>query len=551
MKFLDQLFSKKKILKSSNEPSPSAYSGGRRSAGYSGATRSSGAKFDYGLSTSSPSRLLDHTGLRQQARDAYHDTPQAKALVDRFADSVVDIGLRLELNPKAEILGIDPKKLEAWSAYVEEAFDSWAHSKTCHRAQNMNFYQAQRLYAIQQQRDNDQFIRLFYSSSKDLLNPLQFEMFDPNQIRGHGWTSTWAQIFNDDGIIRNADGTEKSYLVWYRNQDIEGKFEYAEIPRLGSRSKLPHMIHGFYTEYAGQKRGFSRLAHAIQEFENITDFSLSVIKKAINISSFLMAVENDQQDPSDPLEDIARIPGGAGPAASMFGSKSFEDKEPTQEELDLYSTIPNYTPIPEATLSNPGSLGFFNLAKGDKLKLIGDKAASDSYDSFVTAFTSHLSASMGMPVEVLLMKFSSNYSASRAALILFWRIAQIWQHEMASDFLDPVFETWLSLEIASGRIQAPGWSDPLLRRAWVNCTWIGAPMPNIDPQKTANADRAYVEMGATTLERVSRNLNGSSSKSNREKLRREYSELPTPPWSNWDDGDGPTIVERPANNDDD
>jgi hypothetical protein len=62
-------------------------------------------------------------------------------------------------------------------------------------------------------------------------------------------------------------------------------------------------------------------------------------------------------------------------------------------------------------------------------------------------------------------------------------------------------------------------------------------MPNIDPVKTATADRAYVELGAQTLDDVARNYNGSSGKSNRAKIKRQYEELATPSWG-WPGGGG-------------
>jgi capsid protein len=96
--------------------------------------------------------------------------------------------------------------------------------------------------------------------------------------------------------------------------------------------------------------------------------------------------------------------------------------------------------------------------------------------------------------------------------------------------LNVVYENWLAGEIAAGRVAAPGWSDARMRAAWLKNQWIGAPMPNIDPTKTANADMLYAEMGAQTLDRVALNYNGSSGKANRAKLRREYSELPPAPW---------------------
>jgi capsid protein len=105
------------------------------------------------------------------------------------------------------------------------------------------------------------------------------------------------------------------------------------------------------------------------------------------------------------------------------------------------------------------------------------------------------------------------------------------REEMAADFLDPVYESWLSEEIAAGRISCPGWSDYRLRAAWLCCEWAGSPMPNIDPQKSAEADRAYVELGAQTLDDVARNFNGSSGKANRAKNARMFEEWPTPPWN--------------------
>ena len=101
---------------------------------------------------------------------------------------------------------------------------------------------------------------------------------------------------------------------------------------------------------------------------------------------------------------------------------------------------------------------------------------------------------------------------------------------MNADLNNTVYEMFLSEVIAAGRISAPGWSDPRLRAAWLNARWIGVPMPNIDPQKTAVADTKYAELGAQTLDRIARNFNGSSGKANRAKLKREYGELPPSPF---------------------
>lgn len=488
--------------------------------------RSGGAKYDYGLSASGAPRIFNHRLLRRNARDAYHDTPQAKSLVDRFADTVADIGLMLEAAPKAELLGISMEQAEAWAKEVESRFDSFCRDKKQNRSETMTFYQSQRKYQIFQHRDNDMFTRLYYSKERNLQSPLQFEFIDPDQIRGDATTSTSGIQSSLDGIERDNRGREKSYKVWIQKKNKPNEYEDVTIQRVGPKSGRLFMLHGFDGVYAGQGRGFSKLAFALQEFENITDFSLAQIKKAINQSNITMSVKPSENNPaSNPFEDILTN-NGAGPLASS----TFE--EPTTEEINATGMPVSYCPIPEATMAAPGSVGVFNLMEGEELKPFSNSAPSDSFSSFVDAFTSYLSAGSGMPIEVLLMKFGSNYSASRASLILFWRIAQVWREEMAADYLNPVYHMWISEEIAAGRIVAPGFSDPRMKAAWLNNRWIGSPMPNIDPMRTASADKLYAELGAHDLDRIARNLNGSDGSANRAKLARQYEELPNAPWLN-------------------
>jgi len=485
---------------------------------------SGGAKWAYGMSSYAPAQMFDANALRRAARSAYHETPQARALVDRYADTVVDSGLFLESTPNFRILGISAEEAEDWSRDVEERFNLWASCKEQHRSGTMNFYQFQRFYQIGQQRDNDNFVRLFYSANRELLNPLQYESMDPDQIRGNAYVSTYATYFDGDGIVRDSQGREKGYKVWYKDPATK-EYVTTTIPRVGPKSKRLFMLHGFTKEYTAQGRGYSRISHALQDFENLTDFTSAQIKKAINQSNITMYVKPSDSNPSsNPFEDIATNRGVSIPTP---------DAAVVQDTGEQFTTGPavDYTAIPEVTLDTPGSVGVFNLNEGEDLKSFDNSAPSDGYSTFVDAFTSYLSASSGMPLEVLLMKFNQNYSASRGALILFWRVAQIWRNEMASDFLNPVYKMWLSEEIAAGRISALGWMDPRRRAAWLNAKWLGAPMPNIDPMKTAKADMAYMEMGAQTGDMVARNLNGSDGASNRAKLTREYGELPRPPWN--------------------
>lgn len=501
----------------------------------------SGAKYRSGMSRSPNINIHDHFSLRQYARDEMYDSIFARSIVERYADTVVDRGLFLKPTPEAEILGITSEQAEEWAEKVAKRFHLWAKSKKSDRSRINNFYQNQYLYHFFQQRDNDMFVRFFYGREKDLINSLQIKMFEPNQIRGYDYTTNYMQYDCDDGIIKNDTGREIKYKIQYYK---DGKYKYEDIPAVGEKSGRIFMIHGFRPEYAGQSRGYSRLAHMLQDFENLTDFKMSHIKKAIAQSSFIAAIENDQMDPSNPLEGKV-----AGPIRE-YGS--FPEPSASAQNItnDALEPVVNWESMPEATFHEPGAALVGNLRRGDKMKYLQDTSPSASFDSFVNSFCSYLAASNGIPIEVVLMKFNANYSASRATLILFWRIAQIWRDEMIADFLTPVYEMWLSEEIASGRISAPGWTDTLMKEAWLCAEWAGSPMPNIDPLKSAQADEKFVELGAQTLDDVARNYNGSSGKANRMKNARQFSELPEPAWGWKNNSNGGDNSKETDNGDD-
>jgi lambda family phage portal protein len=534
--FIDKLFSRfavnavvpveniKKVAYRDNKVDAN-YSGGYSNYSTLGG-KSGGAKWDYGLSSSGASHTIDHYKMRQNARDLFHDSLDARGIIERMADSVVDTGLVLECKPDHKTLGLDPEKAEEWSADVERRFHLYANDKKQHRAGNMNLYQMQRLYEIAQQRDNDIFMRFYYSQSRKLQNPLQFGMIDPNQIRATAFTSTWSQFGYDDGIIKNADGSEKAYKVWLSDPAKPGSYKNLEIPRIGAKSGRTMMIHGFNPEYAGQTRGYARLGFAIQEMENLTDFTSASIKKAINQSNLVLSVENQQKDPEQSFDELVSSSQNALGTVNTSAALSQE----SEEIIDRLALSCNH--LPEATLDTPGSTLVVGNGQGDTIKMLGNSAPADDFKSFIEVFTERLAAAVSIPQEVVLMKFGQNYSASRATLLLFWKVVEMWRLEMAVDFLNPLFESWLTEEIAAGRISAPGWNDPVLKQAWLNCGWIGAPLPSIDPGKEAKARKDNLEMNLTTLEREARNLNGSDAKTNIEKNKKMFKEIAPVPWSN-------------------
>lgn len=479
-----------------------------------------GSKSPGGLSSTGMGRLYDHKSLRANVREMMYDSVHCKTLATRFADTIVNTGLKLRLEPNFRILGITQEAASEWSTSNSERFHLWAKSKDSDRAGVNNFYQNQHLYSFMQQRDNDMFIRLHYSKNRKLISPLQIQFLDADQINGDGYTSTSGYNAFNDGIKRDKTGKETSYDV----SVFDGKNYVQKNISAFSKSGRIQMLHGYKPESAGEQRGKPLYSHLIQELEQITDFKQSHISQAINQSQIMAYVKPSNDAPSsNPMADMAR-PAGPKPSDFLGSNPSCANEITSEESLE-------FNLMDEATFRQPGSTFLANLNSGEDIGTIESTAPSDSFDMFVNAFISHLSASVSMPIEVMLMKFGQNYSASRATLVLLWRVLQQWQAEMAADYMDKVVEMWISEEIAAGRITAPGWSDPRMRAAWCNCRWIGSAIPSIDPKKEADADARRIEIGSTTLDDTAMNYNGSNGESNRAKLKKELPELLVPAFS--------------------
>lgn len=472
---------------------------------YPANSMTSGGKWPSSLSAPGSGVFLNHWALRRGARVAMHESPQGRAIVERKVDAVAYLGLRLEPTPDAGLLGISQQEAAEWSKATASRFHLFASDKKQHRSETMTLYQAMWLYSYFTERDNDIFVRLYYSTDRNLQNPLQFEFLDPDQIRGSSYTTSTGFQPHHDGILRDERGREVGYKVWVRK--LNGRYEEVEVKAKGPKSGRIFMLHGFRPEYAGQGRGFTKLAPILQELENLTDFTLAHIKQAINQALIAGWVKPSSDEDTQPVFDNLTDRG-----VGHFTPDDGEEDTPT-EAVSLIDGDFECQRLPEATFDTPG-IWLQSLTKGADIKFANPNSPSTSYDKFTDSFFKSLSSVSGTPIEVVHMKFGNNFSASRATLLLFWRVVEIERQDMVADFLDPLKEMWMAGEIAAGRISAPGWSDPRLKSAWLKSTWRGAPVPDIDPGKLAKAYREHIEMGTDSAERISQIVSGKSADDN-------------------------------------
>ncbi len=477
--------------------------------------------------------VIDHRALRANGRKVALESTEARLLLNRSTDLVIGTGATLNLEPKYEILGISAETAEKWARNAEMLFDLWASSPRQHRSGQHCFYEEMRLLFRGHKRDNEFFVRLYYSQDPTLILPLQFEIIDPDQIRGDAYTNMTGLIgLTDDGIERDSSGRESAYKIWVQ---VPGslRFESVTIPRTGSKSGRLFMLHGFTPEFAGQGRGFSEFGLDIQNFKSITDFKAASLEKAKNQSNIAMTAESSSDNPT-----IA--PPGFGERAGPALPSSFGTVPALAESVG----DPSYRRFDGPPLP-PGSAVVFDQPGKQKLVPFANTAPVVGQAEYIKGELEPIFASMGTPLEVAFASFKNNYSASQATLILNNLANDVDLFLMAVQCLDPIIEMLFSVAIAIGKMSAPGWQDPILHAAWMAHRWSRPPMPNIDRVQSAKADKMYIEMGAEDLESVAMRLNGSSYRSNVSKLQRQYAELPPPPWGWGGTGAKPDESEKP------
>jgi capsid protein len=423
---------------------------GRRIVSYGG------QKWSRGLANPWPRMEIDPEGMRRQVRYLSHQSTQAASLINSDVNTIIDSGLTIKPEPLASVLGISEDAAKEWAADVKSRFDLWAQSREASKCGRYNFYQAQRLLQRCRTRDGESFLLHNYSGAAELINPLQIEIIDPDQIAEQGYIST---VYNgnavSDGIIRDNNGRETGYKVWYK--DAATKLPVMRtIPR--EKGGRVFMTHGMNEqEYAGQSRGFSALGVSIQDLENILDLALAQIKKGINQSNIYMT--GNGGDPFGKLDS-----GGVGIVEETGGAEAETGA----------GKKPVYTPIPEVEIDRPGSVGIFSLEPGETLTPFPNTAPDVGFAEFTNAYFEYVAAAAGTSSELVRMHFNQNYHSSRATLILCYRVATRRRYLLACDHLDPVYESWIAEEIAAGRVNCPGWREPRLRAAWLRHAWTGS-----------------------------------------------------------------------------
>lgn len=426
--------------------------------------------------------------LRLRSRDLYAGGGLARSAVDTLTDNVVAWGIKPKPNIDGEALGMDKEACNAWERMTLREWRLWAENRMCDAERQMDFYGLQKLAFRAMLMSGDCFV--LFGMKENARTPYQTTLrvleadrvSTPEGMAGESEsraTDGGGRII--DGVEINAEGVVIKYHIASRHpllEDSSEEIEWMPIEAFGNETGMPNILHIMTHERPEQRRGIPFVAAVIEQIKQLDRYMNAELTANI-VAGLLSIFLTSKDDGSEPgLEDAVN-----------------EEEKVSDDEL-----------IVELA---PGAV--FDLPPGKEVANVNPGRANTAFSDFVATLQTSIGAARGIPKEVLVHRYDSNYTAARGAKLDFWRTVQIYRSAFIADFNQQIYEAWLTEAVAAGRIEAPGFfDDPLVRQAWCGCQWMGASMGHIDPIKEVNAAEKRIKNNITTEEQEAAEYNGNN-----------------------------------------
>jgi len=461
---------------------------------------------------------LDWQRIASKSYESIWDSTETRAILKNIKHFAMGSGLRLQSRPAREVLNISAEDSQSAARRLESIWRLWATSKDADHSRANTYQQLQGIAFMSMLVWGEYFAIRRWSSDSSRMNPLTIQLIPPHQVCNPGldvvYAAEQAGRLIKDGIEFDATGRELAIYVKQFNR-AKGYF-YTRIP-CQSATGRQIVLHGFVAEEVGQVRGTPFLAPILHDAEKITDMILFELDSAAVNASMAGAITSDKDAPLA-FPDIAKLGIGAGWQGTSVGSSSTTDPDAT-----TITPAPNITPI---RIMDRGGVVINNeLPPGYKYEGIDTRRPNLNIPEFIEKRMVYMTAALGIPLELVQMKFGQNYSASKASIELGWRIFEYLGSEFSADFNQPNYEAFVEAEIAAGSITAPGFSVPRIRAAWCASSWIGLPMPSLNPLQETKAATARIDAGLSNRELESERLTGTSFADNVDRLGIENAQM--------------------------
>lgn len=429
--------------------------------------------------------------LRQRSRDAYMGIPTAAAALKTMRTNVVASGLVPAPQIDGEFLGLSAERTEELQAQIIREFGLWADSPVCDAERMDNFWDLQQLAFLSSIMNGDVIsllplkqhpgqpydLRIKLIEADRVCSPDGYDRLTPCTVNGYN-------VHNIvQGVETDADGMVVAYWICNRHPlgsnsavDAEG-IRWNRVEAYGARTGRRNVLHVMSRERIGQRRGVPMLAPVLETLKQLGRYTDAEITAAVLSAMFTVFVKSEAPNDGRPFGEM--IP----------QEELIDEQDKTSIELA------------------PGAI--IDLNPGEDVQFADPKHPAAGYDAFTNATIRLIGAGLEIPPEVMLKQFTTSYSAARGALNEFWRTCGMQRDWFTDDFCQPIYEEWFAEAVARGRIIAPGFfSDPIIRKAYVSCSWNGPARTNLNPVQEVDAAIKRVNAGFSTAQEETTQMTG-------------------------------------------
>lgn len=423
--------------------------------------------------------------LRKRARDLFAGGGLARSGPQSLTTSVVGWGIQPKPKIDGDFLGMSDDAREAAERTISREFKLWAENSMCDAERQQNFYGLQQLAFLSMLMSGDVFALFGMQENRRTPYRTTVRLLEADRICTPNTTDSQSVDTENggriiDGVEIDRAGAVVRYHIASRNplalSDTQ-ELVWTSVEAFGRTTGYPNILHVMTYERPEQRRGIPFVAAEIEQLKQFSRYMNAELAANVVSAMLTVFITSEEDDGKFGLEDAVN-----------------ESEKVTDDDFQLELA--------------PGAV--YSLPPGKKVDALNPLRANTQFETFVNTCITTIASSMGIPKEVLIKKYESNYTAARAALLDFWRTVRVYRTRFNSTFNQPVYEQWLSEAVASGRIEAPGFfDDPAIRQAWCGCVWMGASMGHVDPLKEVNAASARIANNITTEEQEAAEYNGN------------------------------------------
>lgn len=461
-----------------------------------------GSKFAGGYG---PTTLLftDYWTLRARSSELFETNLYARGIVRRLLTNEINDGLKLQSMPEEAILGKPEDSLADWSEEVENRWQLWCdRAVLCDQSERQVFGAIQATARMESIVDGDVLVVMRQDPRTGLP---RVQLVKGSQVQTP--MSVPSGVTVKHGVEIDSSGRHVAYYV--AQEDGTSK----RLPAFGEKSgrRLAWLVYGT-DKRLDDVRGKPLLSLVLQSLKEIDRYRDAKQRAALVAGMLAIFVQKDEDKPG-----TLPLLGGAVEHGHEVAESANADMKPPRE-FRTSQWIPG-TVIDE-------------LQHGETPQAFQSNAVTEGFGVFEEAIIHAIAWAFEIPPEILTLEFSSNYSASKAAINEFSMYLNKMRADFGAAFCQPIYVEWLLAEVTAKRIAAPGlleaWRDPAqydVFAAWISASWAGQIKPSVDPVKEAAGYAAKLEMGAITYDQVSRETSGTKFTKNIKQQAREIEML--------------------------